>query len=205
MVELRRIHLIHLNEGTALAVAVMDDGSARQAVCILPYAASQEELGSVATALNAALAGLTVVNMAERLSSLHGPAADIAPQVVGMLGRDGSRSAVSQSGLLAMLHQPEFQVGDTARRVVELLEGGSLLAGLAERVAAEPGVHVIIGSENGLVEMSDCTVVTAAYTSQNGGYGLLTVVGPTRMHYERTISSVFYVSQLLSRMLHAND
>ncbi len=59
----------------------------------------------------------------------------------------------------------------------------------------------MIGSENPLKEMSGCSVVSAAYVTPRGTYGLLTVVGPTRMQYERTISSVYYLSGLLSRML----
>jgi heat-inducible transcriptional repressor len=86
---------------------------------------------------------------------------------------------------------------------VEILEGGALVNELTDRVVNRSGVHVIIGSENPLQEMASCSIVTASYTAQGGGYGLLTVVGPTRMQYERTISSVYYVSRLLSSMLHS--
>lgn len=204
-VSLKQLHLIHLRDRSALAVAVMNDGSVKQSVCTLPYAATQEELGSVSTALNAAFAGLIPVDMVGRIQSLQGAAAVVAPQVLDMLGPTGAHGTLSQSGLIEMLSQPEFRRSETARRIVEMLEGGSLVTRLAERIAARSGVHVIIGSENGIQVMSSCSVVTATYNTRTGSYGLLTVVGPTRMHYERTISSVYYVSRLLSHMLHAQD
>lgn len=203
--KLKHVHLIHLHDRSALAVAVMDDGSVRQSVCVLPYLVDQEELGSVSRALNATFAGAITADLPGRMEQLHGTAAVVAPQVLDMLERTGSHGSVSQSGLLNMLSQPEFQRGDFARRVVEVLEGGGLVSQIAERVTGEPGVHVIIGSEHGIEQMAACSIVTAAYSTQRGGYGLLSVVGPTRMHYERTISSVYYVSRLLSQMLHTSS
>ncbi|MDQ3855571.1 MAG: heat-inducible transcriptional repressor HrcA [Chloroflexota bacterium] len=205
-VSLRQIHLISVQERSALAVAVMDDGGIRQAMCALPYAASQEELNSVSTALNAAFAGLPATALPERLPMLRGTAAaEVAPQVLGLLGKSGVHGTISQSGIINMLSQPEFSGKEQARRVVEIIEGGSLVTQFAQRVAPRSGVHVIIGSETGMEEMSSCSLVSASYSTSGSGYGLLMVVGPTRMNYERTISSVYYVSRLLSHMLNASD
>ncbi|MDQ3326995.1 MAG: heat-inducible transcriptional repressor HrcA [Chloroflexota bacterium] len=202
---LKQVQLIHLNDRSALTVAVMNDGSVRQSVCVLPYASSQEELNSVSAALNAAFVGFVPLEMSVRAQALSGIAADVAPQVLGVVSQTGLNGTVSQSGLMNMLAQPEFRQSDASRPLVEILEGGALVNELADRIVNRPGVHVIIGSENPLQEMARCSIVTAAYTAQGGGYGLLTVVGPTRMQYERTISSVYYVSRLLSSMLHADS
>ncbi len=200
-VTLKQVQLIHLYERSALIVAVLTDGSVRQSMVLLPYQATQEELGSISSALTHELRGLTPAEMSRRARQLEPRAAELATYVIGVLGQPQGRATISQSGLLDMLSQPEFREGDAARPVVEVLEGGELITELSRRVANRPGVHVIIGSENPLREMSDCSIVTAAYRSRWGGYGLLTVVGPVRMHYERTISSVYYLSNLMSRML----
>lgn len=204
-VALKQVQLIHLHDRSALTVVVMDDGSVRQSVSLLPYPASQEELNSVSAALTAAFAGYGPREIAPHVSQLDGIAAEVAPQVVNIVGRHNEQGAISQSGLINMLSQPEFKQGEVARDVMHVLEGGALVNGLAERVMNQPGVHVIIGSESPIQEMASCSIVTAAYRAHRGGYGLLTVVGPMRMPYERTISSVYYVSQLLSQMLQADD
>ncbi len=204
-ISLKQVQLIHLHERSALTVVVMDDGSVRQSVSLLPYDASQEELNSVSSALTATFAGYSPAEIPHRAPGLSGIAAEVAPQVINIVGRQAIYGSVSQSGLINMLAQPEFKQGENARQVVNLLEGGALVRGLAERVANQPGVHVIIGSENPIQEISSCSIVTAAYRGYKGGYGLLTVVGPMRMPYERTISSVYYVSRLLSQMLQAEN
>ncbi len=202
---LKQVQLVHINDRSALTVVVMNDGSVRQSVCLLPYASSQEELNSVSAALNAAFVGYVPLEMAVRAHGLNGIAAEVAPQVLGVVSRSGMSGTVSQSGLISMLAQPEFHQSDAARPLMEILEGGALVNELADRIVNRSGVHVIIGSENPLQEMALCSIVTASYTAQGGSYGLLTVVGPTRMQYERTISSVYYVSRLLSSMLHDNN
>lgn len=202
---LSRVQLIHLHDRSALAVVVMDDGTVRQAVCALPYEAGQDELNTVSSALTGTFAGHAAVELPLLARRLRGVAAELAPRVVGVVGQGGTVGAVSQSGLSAMLAQPEFRESGAALPVIEVLEGGALVRRLAERVAAQPGVHVMIGSENPLDEMGDCSIVASAYAAPRGGYGLVTVVGPTRMPYERTIASVLYVSRLLSRMLDARE
>ena len=204
-VTLKQVQLIHLHDRSALTVAVMDDGSVRQSVCTLPYGASQEELNHVSAVLSEAFVGETPVRLPARAEALTGMAAEVAPQVASSVGQAAAQGSVSQSGLINMLSQPEFRQSERARPVVEVLEGGVLVRRLAERVGQQPGVHVIIGSENPLREMAGCSIVTASYAAPRGGYGLVTVVGPTRMSYERTISSVYYMSRLLSHMLHGEN
>ena len=204
-VSLKQVQLIHLQDRSALMVAVMEDGTVRQSVCALPYEASQEEMNSVSAALSAMFAGCVPADMETRSRELRGVAAQVAPQLLHVLGQAGAPGTVISSGLLNMLSQPEFQRSEQARPIVEVLEDGTLISGLADRVVTQPGVHVFIGSENPIQEMSSCSIVAATYNAQRGGYGLLTVVGPTRMQYERTISSVYYVSRLLSRLLETRN
>ena len=198
---LKQIHLVHLTERQAFMVAVMDDGMVRQSVITLPHSAEQEELNSVAAALNAVFAGADAAELRRRAERLQGLAADVAPQALNLLGENRPIGDVISSGLINMLSQPEFQRPESARPIVAALEDGTLMAQIVNRLSDGPGAQVIIGSENPLEEMSNCSVVTTTYRTGRGGQGVLMVVGPTRMRYERTISSVLYLSQLLSRML----
>lgn len=200
-VTLRQIQMILLHDRSALVIAVMDEGSVRQFVSTLPFPATQEELNSVSAALTNEFAGLAPTEMPQKLPRLRGVAAEVAPQIVNTLGRTVGQATTSQSGVINMLSQPEFQQPERARTVIALIEGGSLMATLSNTLGSGHGVHVIIGSENPISELADCSVVTGTYRAPRGGSGLLTVVGPTRMPYRRTISSVYYLSQLLTDML----
>ncbi|ACZ42654.1 heat-inducible transcription repressor HrcA [Thermobaculum terrenum ATCC BAA-798] len=198
---LKRIHLIQLHDRSALVIAVMDDGTVRQSVYEMPYEASQEELDSIAAALNAEFAGEVTSRLVRRARDLPAPVSDIVRAVIDVVSQASGIGEVHQVGLTQMLAQPEFQSSERARPVIEMIEGGSLLRILSERVARWPGVHVIIGSEIPIPEMQNCAIVTATYRAAGGSQGLLTVVGPMRMRYKRTISSVYYLSNLLSELL----
>ena len=62
-------------------------------------------------------------------------------------------------------------------------------------------VTIRIGPENGLPELSDCSVLTATYQAGDDSVGRLGIIGPTRMNYSRAISVLRYVGMALSELL----
>jgi heat-inducible transcriptional repressor len=65
-------------------------------------------------------------------------------------------------------------------------------------------VRVFIGGENVDAEMRHCTIIAAPYRYRDRAVGALGVVGPTRMEYDRAMTTVEYVAHLTSRLLSAN-
>jgi heat-inducible transcriptional repressor len=63
------------------------------------------------------------------------------------------------------------------------------------------GVQVLIGGEGTWEELRDCSVVLARYGAPGLVTGALGVMGPTRMPYGRTISTVRFVAGLLSDLV----
>jgi len=63
------------------------------------------------------------------------------------------------------------------------------------------GVQVLIGGEGAWEELRDCSVVLARYGSPGMSTGALGVLGPMRMSYGRTISTVRFVAELLSDLV----
>jgi heat-inducible transcriptional repressor len=59
----------------------------------------------------------------------------------------------------------------------------------------------MIGAENEEDAMHDYSVVISPYGQPGGISGAMAVVGPTRMHYSETISTVRFVAGLMSEML----
>ncbi len=58
------------------------------------------------------------------------------------------------------------------------------------------GVQIFIGHESGYQILDDCSVVTAPYSTGDGVVGVLGVIGPTRMAYERVIPIVDLTAKL---------
>ena len=65
------------------------------------------------------------------------------------------------------------------------------------------GVQIFIGSESGQDVFGDCSVVTAPYHIDDDHVGVLGVIGPKRMQYERVIPVVDITARLLSAALNA--
>ncbi len=65
------------------------------------------------------------------------------------------------------------------------------------------GVQIFIGHESGYQILDDCSVVTAPYSTTEGVVGVLGVIGPTRMAYERVIPIVDMTAKLLGAALNS--
>jgi heat-inducible transcriptional repressor len=63
------------------------------------------------------------------------------------------------------------------------------------------GIHVLIGGEGTWEDLSECSVVLSRYGVPGVATGALGVLGPTRMPYAHTISTVRFVAGLLSDLV----
>ncbi|MBM4225655.1 MAG: heat-inducible transcriptional repressor HrcA, partial [Gammaproteobacteria bacterium] len=63
------------------------------------------------------------------------------------------------------------------------------------------GVQIFIGKESGYQILDDCSVITAPYSGDDGVMGVIGVIGPTRMAYERVIPIVDITARLLGSAL----
>ena len=99
----------------------------------------------------------------------------------------------------------EMAAGEASKKCradqAERIHRSSILRDLA-CLRAE-GVQIFIGQESGYTILDDCSVVTAPYTLDNEVVGVLGVIGPTRMAYERVIPIVDITAKLLGSALNS--
>jgi heat-inducible transcriptional repressor len=108
---------------------------------------------------------------------------------------------VGQASVLAS--QPEFGGAESMRRLLTLTEEPARLADALRRKHEgdeKPGVSITIGAEHGDPKFDQFTVVTAEY-KVGALNGVIGVIGPTRMPYDKVISLVQHTSRLLSDLL----
>jgi heat-inducible transcriptional repressor len=67
------------------------------------------------------------------------------------------------------------------------------------------GVQIFIGHESGYELLDSYSIVAAPYTSEDDTMGVLGVIGPTRMAYERVIPVVDIAARLLGAALNSRD
>jgi len=111
-------------------------------------------------------------------------------------------SHIYHEGLSHVMQHPEFHQPERIQKLLELLEHGGVWASLISSALHQDGVQIIIGDEGSGSGIQQVSVVLARYGLEDRMTGVLGVIGPTRMPYSRSISSVQYMSQLLSDLLH---
>ncbi len=105
---------------------------------------------------------------------------------------------VYASGTVNILNQPEFRDVERAIALLEILEEKERVLSLLSTAAGSSGVQVVIGHENMLASLQDCSLVTCTYYVGSDVVGTLGVIGPTRMDYARIMAAVALVSSSLS-------
>ena len=86
------------------------------------------------------------------------------------------------------------------RRLVSAFENSQSWKSL-EPIALEDGVTVRIGSDSPIQDLNDVSVISASFKTGNESKGSISVIGPTRMPYEKVVSLVEYISKSLEEVL----
>jgi heat-inducible transcriptional repressor len=156
--------------------------------------------------LNQQCQGLTSGGIASLSNTLEALEQDVLKLIVEEMDRSTAllTGEVYRDGLTNMLAEPEFAGVDAARRALRVFEERSFLEDLLNRTVMTTnvgGVQVIIGGENTWEELRECTVILGRYGVPGLATGTLGVLGPIRMSYGRTISTVRFVAGLLSDLV----
>lgn len=200
---LRWLELVGVHDYLALLVVVLQEARVLQQTLSLDRPFSQDELAGIARTLNRLLAGKTAAEIrAHRLELTPVEASVVEATASLMEGAENEGSEPSfLEGLRDLLRQPEFAQGERVLALLELLDDRNL----SRAIPMEPGqardIHIIIGSEHPVDAMRICSVITTRYTGPSGLRGTLSVVGPTRMHYPRAVSTVRYMASLMEELL----
>ncbi len=199
---LRHFELIALQPRLALLILVTQESLIRQVMVHWPEEVEQDALSRLAYAVVPEVRGLTADEVATRVQGADPAARFVLDHLVAAL-RDldaVERTEVRHSGLENILGQPEF-AGADAQSVLELLRGGAFLSAVLPQVGGGREVQVFIGDENPADELRRFGVVLATYGVDGAVTGILGVLGPTRMAYGRSISSVRYMARLMSDLM----
>jgi heat-inducible transcriptional repressor len=206
----RRVDLVTGGGRVANLVLVLAEGPIKQVLINLDRVRDQEDLDTIAHAINRRLVGRSAAGVETMLAAMHAGADPVEPLVRTATERilrqmeDFDARAVEDvfsEGLLNMMEAPEFARSEKLRRVFSVLQDRGYLGGLLPDLVRGGGVRVFIGSENPPEEMHDVSLVLASYGRSGRAMGVVGVLGPTRMAYPHAISTVRYVSGLMNELV----
>jgi heat-inducible transcriptional repressor len=208
---LEKLDLLAVAEGKLLLVLTLRAAGVRTVFVNVPARISPGAVSTVARVLNERLAGLPLreirSSFGQRLRDSLGTGDVEASELLNVFLQSADewfvRPAESDLHLgraSVLADQPEFSSGERLRALMELTERRDLLKGMLGERLGSTGLKVTIGVEHENPALSGFTVVTSEY-HVGGLRGVIGVIGPTRMPYDRVIALVDGASSLMSEFL----
>jgi len=208
---LKHVDFVSLDTRHALLILVLEGNLIRQQSVELSQPAAQETLSTLAAQLNGDLAGLDSATIAARLGASAAapgePAAlttlreELVDHILTFMRAVDSRqdTMVVHDGVRNLLRQPEFGDVLRLRQVLEVVEEERVLGQVLASFELDGGsgsVQMVIGAENDLEQLHDCSLVLTTYRAgDDARRGSIGVLGPTRMRYPQVAPRLRYISQ----------
>lgn len=213
---LDKLELLSVSAGKVLLVLTLKSGTIQTVYIDVPVSVPAEALIPVNMILNERLAGQTLkqirTTLSERLRD-SAPADDQgARELLNIFLQSGEELfSISESpeerlhlGRTSVLaSQPEFSSGHKLKSLIELTEQRDLLAQVLKG-RGRGSLEITIGEEHGHPDLEGFTLVTSEYRMA-GLSGVIGVIGPTRMAYDKIVSVVQTASKLVSDLLGPPD
>jgi heat-inducible transcriptional repressor len=210
---LSQIEFVPLSDNRVLAIMVVNGREVQNRILQLERHYSSDELRRASNYLNQEFGGkeLNAVRdhllsqlrqTREHLNEVMLDAIHLAQQVVS-LPPMGGRMEYVMAGETNLMNFAELSNVEKLRRLFEAFTQQRDILHLLDQSLKAEGVQIFIGQESGYTILDDCSVVTAPYTLDHEVVGVLGVIGPTRMAYERIIPIVDITAKLLGSALNS--
>jgi heat-inducible transcriptional repressor len=211
-VALSQIEFVGLSENRALAIMVMDNREVQNRVVQLDRYYSPDELRRAAAYLNEAFAGRSLPDVRAQLvgqlqetrqhmNQIMLDAIQVAQKVFDE--KPDERVEYVIAGETNLMGFAELSDVDRLRRLFEAFNEKHDILRLLDNCLRAEGIQIFIGHESGYRILDDISVVTAPYMLDNRVVGVLGIIGPRRMAYERVIPIVDVTAKLLGSALNA--
>jgi len=202
----KRFSIVPLTSDSAVAIIITDSGHVENRLFQLPQGLTASDIEKMVNILNEQLTG---VHLHELQRVLEKETAALLKQHIGRYGElmtsfgaaisSPQEEKVFYGGKSKLLQHPEFNDLHKARGLITMMDQANQISQLFS--PNQVGIHIRIGSENNLLVMEDCSVITASYTIGEEQMGSIAIIGPTRMDYQRVVTLLDVMSGDLSREL----
>lgn len=202
--KLKRISLIPVSDGKAMAVVVTNTGVTKNAMINIPESLSPDDIEKISKLITQKLDGHKLSEAIETVLPMIrfevGEQAGAVCEMLEDIERSMSETDVEVVGASNILDYPEYADATKARTFLTEIEKGDYLQKVLTD-ASDVEMCVKIGTENDNPDMKDCSVVTVTYKAGGKNIGTMGVVGPTRMDYGKVMAVLKYMSSSLSDIL----
>ena len=208
---LERLDLVSVASDRLLLVLSLRSGIVRTIFVHVPGSLHPDALAAVTVVLNERLSGCSLreirQSLGDRLRDVGATAAETelldifiatGEQIFDL--PEGENSAILLGHTSVLADQPEFASGERMRALIELTEQRDVLRRILGERTQDGSLTITIGGQNATQQLSNLTLVTSPYRL-GPLTGVIGVLGPTRMPYEKVVALVEHTSRMVSDLL----
>ena len=208
-VRLRQVEFLTLSEDQVLVIMVVNDREVQNRIIRTGRTFSDSELQQASNYLNDLCAGKSLEDIRRGLiGELHQArrhmneimvaAIKMADEALKDPPHDDDVLVAGQTNLMVY---GELADMERLRQLFDAFNRKRDILHLLDQSLSAQGIQIFIGEESGSEVFEQCSLVTAPYGDDRRVMGVLGVIGPTRMAYERVIPLVDVTARLLGAAL----
>ena len=202
--KIKYIQISNLEEKRILIVVILEGNVVKTHIIESEKEVSPKEILDISIIINNLLTGKTIQEIEkksfkEEVNKITNNKEEILLIIEGVkkaFWQDNKSNSIYTSGANNFFRYKELaDDNENIQNLVETFEHKDELANLIENIGQETGIKIYIGQESSISSMKDCSVVTANCDFGNGMKGMLGVVGPKRMDYEKVIKTLINLTK----------
>lgn len=211
---IKRIQLVPIAENKILLVIVLESNIVKQVMLKLNRPIPIGQMEKISATLSEKLNGYKLEDITPKLKEAlinelynwreaAGEAfIELLPFLMNHIGKMEDISVYSD-GITNILSLPEYNDLEKAKEFISFMENKDSVAKLFQNVGKND-LDISIGHENPYEELRDCSLITATYKFNGKIIGKIGVIGPTRMDYQKVISTVKSMSEAMNEIIEQN-
>jgi len=207
--KLKQIRLLPLDSESVVLVIATDGNYIKNHVLKLSVVPEEQKLFDMGRCINNILKGCTWEDIDERVVVIlkkelqeYAYILPILLSAIEKTTKGAENIQVHLSGTKNILAFPEFSDIQRAKSLFQTLEQKDVLITLLEEQKNDD-MQILIGSENTLQSIKDCSVITTTYKMGDGTRGTIGILGPTRMDYSQVVSVLNSMVKNIENVLQA--
>jgi len=214
--ELKQIDFLKLSDDKILAILINKNNEVENKIINLDRVYSPSELQEASNYLNTIISGQSALHirkillneldeMRKDMNSIMSSAITFGKKLFLDTDDVNDESDLLVTGQTRLMNCKELSDIDTLKTLFEAFSEKNNILHLLDKSISSNGVKIFIGAESGYNVLDDCSIVSAPYRFDNDVVGVLGVIGPKRMAYDRVIPIVDITAKLLSEALKSSD
>ena len=195
-----KLDIHKLSSTRALAVVIMDNNQIDNKIIDIDNINSNK-LDSCVKYLNENFSGIELKNipqiLTKSLETIRGEIDTALKVLNNFIYPDVDDFYIT--GQRKLVDSQDFYDIEKVKNLVELFEKKQTLKEILTNCISNENIQIYIGNESGSELLADCSVISAPYKKDNKTVGVLGVIGPKRMNYQRIVEIVDFTAKIFSK------